>query len=51
MISPIIQWDHSEDFFVPLCQSSEWFDKRNVLINISDKEFEFVKGHVIDGQF
>lgn len=50
MIAPVIEWDHSEDYFVPLCELEDWFDKRNVLINISDKEFEFIKGHVIDGQ-
>lgn len=49
MISPTIKWDHSEDFFVPQFISHDWYDKRNVLINVSDKEFEFIQGHVIDG--
>lgn len=51
MISPLIKWNHSEDYFVPLMVSHDWFDKRSVLINISDKEFEHIQGHVIDGKF
>lgn len=50
MISPIIKWNHSQDFFVPWFVHSEWFEKRNILINISDKDFEFVQGHIIDGE-
>lgn len=49
MIAPIVKWDHSEDFFVPLFVSHDWYDKRNILINVSDKEFEFIQGHIIDG--
>jgi fatty acid synthase, animal type len=51
MISPIIKWDHSQDLFVPKFVTNDWFDKRNVIINISDKEYNFVQGHVIDGKF
>lgn len=50
MISPRIKWDHGLDLFVPSFVASDWFDKRNFLINISDKEFEFIQGHVIDGK-
>lgn len=50
MISPHVKWDHSEDFFVPQFISHDWYDKRNVLINVSDKEFEFIQGHIIDGK-
>lgn len=48
MISPVIEWDHSEDYFVPKF-SGDWFEQRNIAINISDKEFEYIQGHVIDG--
>lgn len=51
MISPIIKWNHSEDYTVPLAAPHDWYEKRNILINVSDKEFEFVQGHVIDGKF
>lgn len=50
MISPLIEWDHSDDYFVPLMNTMEWFEKRSVMINISEKEFEFIQGHVIDGK-
>lgn len=50
MISPIIKWDHSENYVVPLFDSYNFFEKRNVSINLSDKIFEFVQGHIIDGE-
>lgn len=49
MISPVIEWDHSEDCFVPKF-SGDWFEQRNILVNVSDKEFEYIQGHVIDGK-
>lgn len=48
MISPVIEWDHSEDYSVPRF-SGDWFQHKNILINVNDKEFEFIQGHVIDG--
>lgn len=50
MISPNIKWDHQENYFVPYFDSSKAFDKVHVLINLSDKRFEHVKDHVIDGE-
>lgn len=50
MISPVIKWDHNEKLLVPNFDASEWFDKRNCMINISDKDMSFVQGHVIDGK-
>lgn len=50
MISPIIKWDHQENYVVPLFDSFNFFEKRNVSINLSDKMFEFVQGHIIDGE-
>lgn len=49
MISPVIKWNHAETYFVPRFSSSDWFESRSVLINISDKDFEYIQGHVIDG--
>lgn len=51
MISPIIKWDHSENYVVPLFDSFNFYERRNVSINLSDKIFEFVQGHIIDGRF
>lgn len=50
MISPIIKWDHQENYVVPLFDSYNTFERRNVAINLSDKIFEFVQGHIIDGE-
>jgi len=50
MISPIIKWNHEEDHFVPYFDSYNTFERRNVVINISDKNFEFVQGHIVDGR-
>jgi fatty acid synthase, animal type len=50
MISPIIKWDHSKNYFVPYFDSCNFFERRNLAINISDKAYDFVKGHVIDGK-
>lgn len=50
MISPIIKWDHHENYVVPSFDSYNFFEKRNVSINLSDKIFEFVQGHIIDGE-
>lgn len=51
MISPMIKWDHQENYVVPLFDSYNFFEKRNVSINLNDKAFEFVQGHIIDGEF
>lgn len=51
MIAPIIQWDHSQSMSkIEFNRCGEWFDRRSVLINISDKESSYLKGHVIDGE-
>lgn len=49
MISPMIKWDHSENYVVPLFESFNTYEKRSVIVNISDKEYEFLRGNVIDG--
>jgi fatty acid synthase, animal type len=50
MISPIISWDHSQSYFVPYFDSCNFFERQNLSINISDKAYDFVKGHIIDGK-
>ena len=49
MISPLIKWDHSDNYFVTN------YSKRNKSnwiypVNISDREYEFVNGHAIEGR-
>ncbi|KAG5675543.1 hypothetical protein PVAND_005439 [Polypedilum vanderplanki] len=50
MISPIYKWNHQDNYFVPLFDSFNSYERRNMLINVSDKNFEFVQGHIIDGK-
>ena len=49
MISPIIKWNHEEDHFVPHFDSYNTFERHNIVINISDKKYEFIQGHIVDG--
>lgn len=50
MIAPLIKWDNgtdqSSDDGMTVADSRE----RNVVVDISGKKFEFLKGHVIDGK-
>lgn len=51
MISPLIEWDHSEDWFVT---KFDFFKKnlsgeRKITVKLSDQDFEYIGGHTIDG--
>lgn len=50
MISPLIRWNHEENYHVTLFDSYNTFERRNLVINISDKGYEFIQGHIIDGR-
>jgi len=50
MISPVLKWNHSENYFVGNFDSNNIYEKRNVVINLNDKAYEFVQGHIIDGK-
>lgn len=51
MISPLIKWDHSEDFFVTRYEvKASTKSERTYAVNISDQEYDFVCGHTIDGR-
>lgn len=51
MISPLIKWEHSEDYYVPTYDSQNSFDSKNVVtISLRDPKYEAYKGHVIDGK-
>lgn len=49
MISPMIKWDHSENYVIPTFESFNTYEKRSVIVNTSDKENEYLKGNLIDG--
>lgn len=50
MISPLIKWNHEANFLVPWFDTFSYYERRKIAINLNDKNFEFVKGHVIDGR-
>lgn len=50
MISPVIKWNHEENHYVPHFDTYNTFERRNIVINISDKKYEYIQGHMIDGR-
>lgn len=52
MISPQIKWKHDKDWFIMIYKAEtdcEYFH-RIVTINLREKEWEYLTGHVIDGR-
>lgn len=50
MISPVVKWNHEENHFVPYFDNFSRNSRRNFIINISDKKFSYLRGHVVKGQ-
>lgn len=50
MISPVIKWNHEENHYVPHFDTYNTFERHNLIINISDKKYEYIQGHMIDGR-
>lgn len=50
MISPLIKWNHSENFFIPIYDPLTQSDKRSVFISLSDIKYNYMKGHRLDGR-
>lgn len=50
MISPHIQWNHTDNYLVPYFDTFSSYERRKVAINLSDKDFDFINGHVVDGR-
>ncbi|XP_071447989.1 fatty acid synthase-like [Hetaerina americana] len=52
MISPLVRWEHSDDWFVTEYKMEEKITsgERAVAINLAEEEDEFYAGHVIDGR-
>ncbi|VEN45265.1 unnamed protein product [Callosobruchus maculatus] len=56
MISPFIRWNHKRDWYAPYyndtaevqIESNE--GQRNILLQLSDPQWSFIDGHVIDGR-
>lgn len=52
MISPHIKWEHSEDWYVMSYKRQEKIaaGERIVEVALTDEDFEYMSGHVIDGR-
>ncbi|XP_025263301.1 fatty acid synthase-like isoform X3 [Camponotus floridanus] len=52
MIAPSIRWNHSEDWFVATYQSQRSIqsNERHIEINLSNEDYNYMSGHVIDGR-
>ncbi|KAK0070671.1 hypothetical protein PV325_000245, partial [Microctonus aethiopoides] len=52
MISPLIKWDHSDDWYVTSykVQDKITLGERTVEVTLTDEDYEYMAGHVIDGQ-
>ncbi|KAG4070516.1 hypothetical protein HA402_012306, partial [Bradysia odoriphaga] len=52
MISPLVRWEHSEDWFVTKfeLQRSTRSAERKVKVSLQDQDFDFIAGHVVDGR-
>ncbi|KAL2729284.1 fatty acid synthase-like [Vespula maculifrons] len=52
MISPLIRWKHSDNWFVAPYKMVEKIasGERTIEISIANEYFEYIKGHVIDGR-
>lgn len=53
MISPLVKWEHSKDWFIPSIKSQEktTFGERVVKVSVSDSAYESWAGHVVDGEY
>lgn len=53
MIAPMVRWEHSEDWFVTKfeLQRSSRSGERKVSLRLSDQDYDFINGHMIDGNF
>ncbi|TGZ44723.1 hypothetical protein DBV15_11980 [Temnothorax longispinosus] len=50
MISPLIRWDHSENFLLVQFRTNKMTDKKENVVSIStiDEEFVYLTGHVVN---
>lgn len=53
MISPLVQWEHTENWFVPSYHQLDQQNQaggRNVSISLTDDYQKYLVGHCIDGR-
>lgn len=50
MISPLIEWDHSENHFVMSFLEGIPKSEKHFHIDLNDIDYKFIEGHLIDGK-
>lgn len=50
MIAPLIKWDHSIEWDVAAQNKIDIPTERIVIVDVNDKDSEYMKGHVVDGK-
>lgn len=52
MISPLIKWEHSDEWYVAsyTMEEEKCSGERIIKVNIRDKLYEYMSGHVVDGK-
>lgn len=52
MISPLIKWEHSDDWYVTTYKSQQKIASGERVVNVAltDAEYEPMAGHIIDGR-
>lgn len=53
MISPLILWDHSQDWFAGEYdeKANQTSCERKMILTLLDEESQYMNGHIIDGEF
>lgn len=50
MISPLIKWDHTKDWYINKFEPEAISGHRKVTISLNDQDYEFIDGHTVDGK-
>lgn len=52
MISPLIKWDHSRDWYVTSFKTKDQPKTytREVAVSLREKDWSFIVGHEVDGK-
>lgn len=52
MISPLVKWDHSEDWFVTSYKQEEKITtgERRIELSLNNELYDYMDGHVVDGR-
>jgi fatty acid synthase, animal type len=51
MLSPLVKWDHSENYFVTKYEEAAVNKSESFFtVNLSDSDYDYIAGHTIDGE-